>query len=159
MHKVITWHRSDGGLSVTIPAYKDSARDPKQTDDELLALCVSQLPPGTVHHIVDSDIVGAFPSSRIFRNAWECPAGVVTVNMPKARVIHMNRIRVVRNAELVKLDTAFTRAVESGAMVEQARIAEQKRKLRDIPQTFDLSVFGSPESLAASWPAELPIKP
>ena len=78
----------------------------------------------------------------------------VTVNMSKARVIHMDKIRNVRNKQLAGLDLPFMRAVEAGDVSEQARIANEKQVLRDIPQTLDLTT-DTPEELKAIWPIEL----
>jgi hypothetical protein len=90
-----------------------------------------------------------------FRDAWEDTGALIQVNMPKARVIHMGRIRKLRDAELAKLDVPYMQALESGNPAEQQRIAAQKQTLRDIPQAFDLSGYGTPEELMAAWPAEL----
>ena len=79
----------------------------------------------------------------------------INVNMTKARTIHMDAIRVVCNAELVKEDVTFMRAVEAGDASEQARVASEKQALRDIPQTLDLTT-DTPEELKAIWPVELP---
>jgi len=81
----------------------------------------------------------------------------INVNMPKARAIHLDAIRVVRNAELVKKDITFMRAVEAGDASVQSTIATEKQVLRDIPQTFDLTT-DTPEQLKALWPAELPAR-
>ena len=78
----------------------------------------------------------------------------ITVNMPKARGIHMDKIRAVRNKQLADLDITFMRAVETGDASEQARIASEKQTLRDIPQTLDLTT-DTPEELKAIWPIEL----
>ena len=79
------------------------------------------------------------------------------VNMAKARGVHMDCIRVCRNAELVKLDVPALRAVEAGDTSAQSTIATEKQVLRDIPQTFDLTT-DTPEQLKAKWPAELPAR-
>jgi len=79
----------------------------------------------------------------------------LTVNMDKARTIHLDVIRRVRDAELVRLDVAFMRAVEAGDRDAQAKIALEKQTLRDIPQTFDLTAR-TPQQLKGKWPAELP---
>ena len=42
-----------------------------------------------------------------FRDAWEDTGTAVVVNMPKARVIHMDRIRRKRNEKLQKLRYLF----------------------------------------------------
>ena len=83
----------------------------------------------------------------------------VNVNMTKARAIHLEKIRLVRNAELAKEDITFMRAVEAGDTDTQATIATKKQVLRDIPQTFDITTgVDTPEKLKAKWPAELPAR-
>ena len=81
----------------------------------------------------------------------------INVNMAKARDIHMDVIRVVRNAELAAKDITFMRAIEAGDTDTQATIATEKQVLRDIPQTFDLTT-DTPEQLKALWPDELPAR-
>jgi len=83
----------------------------------------------------------------------------VNVNMTKARAIHLEKIRLVRNAELAKEDITFMRAVEAGDTDTQATIATKKQTLRDIPATFDITTdVDTPEKLKAKWPAELPAR-
>ena len=83
----------------------------------------------------------------------------ISVNMTKARAIHMNRIRAVRNAELAKEDIAFMRAVEAGDASAQSTVATKKQTLRDIPATFDITTdVTTPEQLKAKWPTELPAR-
>ena len=83
----------------------------------------------------------------------------INVNMTKARVIHMDAIRASRNAELVKEDVTFLRAVEDGDPDAQATIKTKKQTLRDIPATFDVTTdVNTPEKLKAKWPTELPAR-
>ena len=83
----------------------------------------------------------------------------VNVNMTKARVIHMNAIRVVRNEELVKEDVTFMRAIEAEDTDAQATIKTKKQTLRDLPATFDITTdVDTPEKLKAKWPTELPAR-
>ena len=83
----------------------------------------------------------------------------VNVNMDKARVIHMDKIRVVRTAELVKEDVTFMRAVEDGDTDAQATIKTKKQTLRDLPATFDITTdVDTPEKWKAKWPTELPAR-
>jgi len=83
----------------------------------------------------------------------------IIVNMTKARAIHLQEIRKARNAELVKEDITFMRAVEAGDTDTQATIAAKKQTLRDIPATFDITTgVNTPEQLKAKWPAELPAR-
>ena len=83
----------------------------------------------------------------------------VNVDMTKARAIHLEEIRRVRNEELVKEDVTFMRAVEDGDTDAQATIKTKKQTLRDIPATFDLTTdVDTPEKLKAKWPTELPAR-
>ena len=83
----------------------------------------------------------------------------VIVNMDKARAIHMDEIRKVRDVELAAKDITFMRAVEAGDTDTQALIAAEKQTLRDIPQTFALTTENdTPMELKAKWPTELPAK-
>ena len=83
----------------------------------------------------------------------------ITTNMTKARVVHLTEIRRVRNAELVKEDVTFMRAVEAGDTDTQATIATKKQTLRDLPATFDITTdVDTPEKLKAKWPTELPAR-
>jgi len=81
----------------------------------------------------------------------------VNVNMTKARVIHMDKIRLVRNKELAARDITWMKAAEAGDTSAQATIATEKQVLRDIPATFDITTgVTTPEALKAKWPSELP---
>jgi len=79
--------------------------------------------------------------------------------MTKARVIHLDEIRAVRNAELVAKDITFMRAIEAGDTDAQATIGTEKQVLRDIPATFDITTgVDTPAQLSAKWPDQLPAR-
>jgi len=82
----------------------------------------------------------------------------VSVNMTKARAIHLEKIRKVRNDELVKEDINMLKAIEAGDASAQSTVATKKQTLRDIPATFSLDGYGDPDSLKAAWPSELPAR-
>ena len=83
----------------------------------------------------------------------------INVNMTKARAIPLEEIRRVRNAELVKEDVTFMRAVEAEDTDAQATIKTKKQTLRDLPATFDITTdVDTPEKLKAKWPTELPAR-
>ena len=80
----------------------------------------------------------------------------IRVNMPKARGIHMDDIRAARNNELAKKDIEYMKALEAEDDSHKA-IAIEKQKLRDIPQTFDLTTENDTvEELKNKWPDGLP---
>lgn len=123
------------------------------------------VPAGVIHEVIDTRTF-LWPSDNMdgdkyFKDAWRHVPGEkrVEVDMPKARILHMNNIRMSRDAELEALDVPFMRAVEAGDITEQQRIAAQKQVLRAIPQTFDLATYTTPEALRAAWPVQLPVQP
>jgi len=98
------------------------------------------------------------PTDYYFFDAWEWSGSAVAVNMTKARAIHLDAIRVVRNAELEKEDINMLKAIEAGDAAAQSTVATKKQVLRDIPATFDLGTAATPAQLKARWPAELPAR-
>lgn len=80
----------------------------------------------------------AIPTDREFREAWTdtTPEAVIDINMEKARIIHLDRIRVKRNAKLAFLDTEGIKAQDMGLIAELDEIRTKKQVLRDLPQTL-----------------------
>jgi hypothetical protein len=72
--------------------------------------------------------------------------------MPKAREIHMARIRKARDAKLEETDKQVA-ALDGGPI--PAPLRAQRQRLRDIPQTLNLSTAKTPDELKAMWPPEL----
>jgi len=89
--------------------------------------------------------------------AWEMDTdGTPKVNMTKARVVHMDKIRIARDAELVKEDLNMLKAIEFGDSSTQDIVKVKKQTLRDIPATFDLTTgVTTPEELKEKWPEGL----
>ena len=94
--------------------------------------------------------------NRKFRDAWKQESSSVVEDMTKARAIHLDRIRVYRNAELVKEDIAFQRALEADSASDKAGVIAKKETLRNLPSTFNLSGATNGTELDALWPSELP---
>ena len=142
--KRFAYTRPDGGVSILLPLIKEKRQD--ETEAEFIArVCARQIPADAadVTEMEEADI----PKDRTFRDAFALNAGRIEVDMPKARTIHMNRIRQARDKELSRLD------------IEQLKgndVAAAKQALRDLPQTFDLTVATTPDQLKALWPADLP---
>jgi hypothetical protein len=80
----------------------------------------------------------AIPTDRTFRNAWAdtTPELVIDVDMTKARNIHLESIRLKRNAELAKLDVEAIKAQDMGNAETLAQIKARKQELRDLPATL-----------------------
>lgn len=132
MSFVIVYTRAeDGGTSIICPV-------PGVTEE----VARRALPPDAQNISVRP--IEDIPSDRTFRNAW---THELLVDMPKAREIHMNRIRAVRDAKIEELDIETLKGKD---------VQAQKQVLRDIPQKFDLSKANTPNELKVLWPVELP---
>ena len=184
--KIITWVDLNGCYRVTSPAYNDAMRPAGETEDECLervwAKIVSSgrygIPIDHPHHYIEAADqrtkmealagtafrYGGKPNAEGKNSgadgAWEMDTdGTPKVNMPKARGVHMDKIRISRDAELVKEDLNILRAIEDGDSSAQAAVKAKKQVLRDIPQTFDLTTDNdTPLELQDKWPAELPAR-
>jgi hypothetical protein len=171
---LITWLDNDGNYRSTAPAYNDKARPDDETDDQFIQRIIGKLKVqyslASDHefHIVEKEDQLARLAElegNTFRyggvdtghpGAWEMDTdGRPKIDMPKARVVHRDHIREVRNVELEKLDVPYMRAVEAADTDEQTNISNQKQILRDLPQTFDLDGYTTPATLKDAWPDEL----
>ena len=105
-----------------------------------------------VRDLTDEDV----PSDRYFRNAWTdaLPGTQIDVDMDKARVIHRTHIRRSRDKELARLDIEQLKVLTDPVKLQE--IEAQKQILRDLPQTFDLTVVNSPVALKVLWPSQIP---
>ena len=97
------------------------------------------------------------PAERTFRDAWEANAGagVISVDMAPAKDIWRDKIRQARIKPLAALDTAFMKALETGASTTQ--IVADKQALRDAPSHADIDAATTPEELIAVQPAGLTV--
>ena len=97
------------------------------------------------------------PAERTFRGAWEANAdtGVISVDMAAARDIWRDKIRQARTEPLAALDTAYMKALETGA--DTTQIIADKQALRDAPTDPAIDAATTPEELAAVQPAGLTV--
>jgi len=164
MGKRIIYERPDGGLSVIIPA---APRLKSETEAEYLERIARRSIPDAEFSIAKIKIVDEteIDTDRTFRDQWKFDAkkGQI-VDMPKAREIHMERIRNARPAEFAELDSEFqkhdaqARYKADATAIAKANAAEDKRQaLRDLPQTYsrEIAAADTPEKLKAIWPEEL----
>ena len=186
MPKKITFVDLKGRYRIATPSYGGTRRADEQTETEyldktwarMIEVGIYGIPLDHPHHYVEESVLRAKLaecSDSDFRyagkpdadgvrdgvdGAWEMDTdGTPKINMVKARVVHMDKIRVVRDAELVKKDLTSLRAVEDADTDAQATIKAEKQTLRDIPATFDLTTdVDTPEKLKAKWPTELPAR-
>ena len=184
MTKVITWVDLEGRYRVTSPAYNDRLRPAGETEEaclertwaRLVAIGIYGIAIDHPHNYVEDvdlkakeETLGGLtfryrrkPEATGMQDgkegAWEMDSdGTPKVNMDKARVVQMDRIRIMRDKELAKKDIDMLRAIESGDSSAQSTVATDKQTLRDIPANFDLTTgVDTPVQLKAKWPDGLP---
>ena len=157
MSKFVVWEYEDGRITVT--HVNPDFTDPSQIEAVIVKVqgIIESESGSVIRHDYDPDLLPEPSDDQRFFNVWEWVGDAVVVNMPKARVLHMDAIRRVRNAELAKLDITYMRAIEAGDTDAQATIATEKQTLRDIPATFDITTdVDTPAALKSKWPSELP---
>jgi hypothetical protein len=149
----VIYTRPDGGISVLAPAAGARLADESE-DDFVQRIILKDVPAdATDVRVIDASEV---PKDRTFRNAWRQQANELAVDMPKARAIHMDRIRRARQSELERLDLEWMRAMGRKDQPAADVFEAKRERLRNIPQTFDLTGAATPEELGALWPADLP---
>jgi hypothetical protein len=146
--KKIIYTRPDGGISVIHPVINTS-ETMRITEAGAEQRAFAQLPLDAINpRWIDDSII---PLDRTFRNAWEDIGGSdgIKVNMPKAREIHKNKLRVLREPLLKELDADYMRADEQEKTAEKDRIAIKKQTLRDITDNPVIEAAQTPDQLKA----------
>jgi len=145
----LKWHSWDGLEASDVRIIDEDV------DADVLAVCTDSACRSFARTVYKDRKLGTVecPSARMFDGTN------LYIDMERARAIHMADIRVVRNAELVKEDVTFMRAIEAEDTDAQATIKAKKQTLRDLPATFDITTdVDTPEKLKAKWPTELPAR-
>lgn len=100
------------------------------------------------------------PSEHVFRDAWSLGSGstdnAIVVDMDIAKGIWRDKIRAARDGAFGALDTAFMKALETGA--DTSAIVAQKQALRDAPADPAIDAATTPEELKAVQPAGLTVE-
>jgi hypothetical protein len=78
---------------------------------------------------------------------------MININMTKAKEIHRDKVRVVRNYLLSQKDVEFQRALETGA--DTSAIVADKQALRDAPASAAIEAATNSDELKAAWDTEL----
>lgn len=78
-----------------------------------------------------------------------------TVNMERARLLHMRNLRLARDRALAALDAREIEAQSKGDDTLLSQVQAKKQALRDLPATLRLDLLRDPASLKDHWPEEL----
>ena len=159
MTNCIVWDRSDGGITVEYPNYDRPGISPAICESECILKTGRRLAVEyggrAFPHIVDTS---SLPQDLYFSDGWIWGEGRITILMSRARVIHMAHIRRSRDAELVRLDAVYLRAIEMNDLLGIANASDHRIDLRDLPQNYSLEGYLTPEALKAAWPRILPVR-
>ncbi len=143
----ICYVNSEGNLCIVHPVSKENIEQilGEMTEQEYRDhIYITSIPNDAqnVREIDDLEI----PDGRYFRNAW-IDDGQIKVDIDKARVIHMDNLRIMRNDKLKNLDIEYMKASEQNNTNEMSIIASKKQDLRDMPQNTDLSLISDLKEL------------
>ena len=153
MRKII-FTNLDGGLAVVSPVVNTFGEAEGFTEADAEKRAWDTLPSDAINPkwCDESEI----PTDRTFRAAWVNTDSKLTIDMAKARNIHLQRIRIKRNTELSKLDVQATKAQDIGDAETLVQIRARKQELRDLPATLapTLASAASVDALKAIQPLE-----
>jgi hypothetical protein len=130
----------DGDLRVGIPAINvnDMVWDSRtksmrmMTEDEAVARYIAGVvPPGADPQVVTIDDLPIGILQRRYRAAWTLADGTVSIDMEKARDVHLAALRRARDAELKRLDVEESKAADDAQAL--AVVRSRKATLRDMP--------------------------
>lgn len=145
----IVYTKPDGGIAVVTAASKTDLEGvfgsltEQQYRDHVLS---KSIPEGASNVRVMPDDWTP-PEDRSFRNAWRMNGKSIAVDMPMARDIHRNRLRMERNKRLAELDIEAMRALEAGGDIKAVTAAKQR--LRDAPSHPAIEAAQTPDELKA----------
>lgn len=103
--------------------------------------------PARYRRISDSEL----PSDRSYRAAWADDGKAVVHDMPKARALHLGKVRAARAAKLESLDRDWMKATGQGKKLEADRIEAERQTLRDLPTELKLDEARTVGELKARW--------
>jgi len=151
MTDVLLWKMPDGKIVLGVPLPETrGAQEPLNQWLDRLALAWRPHPQAVV---LSSVPASTLPGNRAFRNCWRDDGlGKVQVDMPLARQLRLEEIRAKRDVLLAQTDTLLLRAVEAQDAPRQQALKALRQTLRDVPQSFPLDKFTTPEALAQAEP-------
>lgn len=158
----VMYTRPDGGVSIVTPAAGYVAETLAAaeklgvaiTEEQLVVIAtakaLSHADTGVNAVLIDE---ATLPTDRAFRDAWRQTGRAVEINMPAARDISRDRIRVEREPILADLDALVSRALasEAATKLDDLAAAEAKRQTaRDATADPRLEAATTPDDLKAA---------
>lgn len=133
----IVWEDAEG-LKVLIPIANSGLT--------LEQIIEKDVPKGVDYVVTDKSEI---PADRFFRDAWKRDGQKIAVDMPKARVIHMRKIRLTRDKKLKDLDAETMKYMNNNRKLDKVEV--KKQTLRDLPASLQplVDAAQTPEELKA----------
>lgn len=134
--------RSDGGVSIM-----------QTIDDADIGSEIEKWKSVKTGYVSHQEITAAeVPEDRTFRNAWKPD---LTVDMPKAREIHKDKLRQLRVRLLEALDIEYAQADERNDNAKKTEIAARREALRNVTADPAIAAAATPEELKNVLPEPL----
>lgn len=157
MKRVVFQHKNNIAIMALSPYDNAHSNDEALSDEKLMLRAQKE-----IHKLYDAGIlenkhpfislIEADDLPKLFYDAWELKKDKVTINMDKARKCHMDSLRKLRDDKWKNLDEQYIRALENDDVKARKKIITKKNQLRDMPKTFDLSKYKTPEELIKARP-------
>jgi hypothetical protein len=120
-----------GGTWSDAPGHWERAPTDENIFQEISRTFISGAQPVSYRLLKDDEA----PQDRSFRDAWVDRGSGIEHDMPKARNIHLDRLRRQRAVELEALDRDWMRANGQGSPAEAMQIEARRQRWRDMPVT------------------------
>ncbi len=151
---ILLIERSDGGVTIlNTESGTDAAAEVAKWEESWALFSGGGFAVSTTE-ILDKDI----PTDRWFRDAWVQTGGVISVDIPKARIIQAKRINAARTDAVTVLQRRADEATLEGRAADAIRAANDKVAVEGLNlATIATQIAGAanPTALLAIWPAEL----
>jgi hypothetical protein len=153
MEKILYTSPEDGGVCIVIPASKaelERVLGPLTEEQYEIFVWERSIAQSAITPVSIPD--SAIPPSREFRDEWRQEGDEIVVEVGLARLKQMDRIREMRQKKFEEMGfpQRLNAQIENAILDEATKIELQR--LRDITQTFDLSIATNADELEALWP-------
>jgi hypothetical protein len=149
-NKRVIFDNGEGGVSILVPS--------PNCELSLEQIIDKDIP---VDRSKDTLEASDLPTDRTYRNAWTKGDRQVGINVEKAKALHKDKIRAVRDPLLEAEDVNYMRADEAGNNSEKQAVRARKQALRDVTNIVDTAtitatdVNGVTAELKAVWDADV----
>lgn len=110
-------------------------------------IAAKDCPPGSTWFVNDDENM----PDNYFRGAWVHDEGLVSIDMDKAREVHINNLRIERAPILLELDIeemkATRTAISTGDKSKYDEVISKKQALLDITKNPEIDAATTPEEL------------